>query len=224
VRASEFEVEVLPAESVSVTVTFQIPSESVDNEQLPEDKVHETLVDPAFVAVTIAVPAKVPETLISGVLSLVKLSVGELPRSEVDARSGVAGVAIVLALITRPVNADEAGESIPLTLWTAVTEYVPFASGVVKVQLPVVALAVNEQVTGEPVAGVAVSVISAPEVKDESSKVGVVSAVVLSEFDEPVSDAACKSGELEVGTVVVIAIIETDEEFAFPSSTITYAL
>jgi hypothetical protein len=47
---------------------------------------------------------------------------------------------------------------------------------------------------------------------------------VLSEFDEPVSDAACKSGELEVGTVVVIAIIETDEEFAFPSSTITYAL
>jgi hypothetical protein len=221
VRASEFEVEVLPAESVSVTVTFQIPSESVDNEQLPEDKVHETLVDPAFVAVTIAVPAKVPETLISGVLSLVKLSVEELPRSEADARSGVAGVAIVLALITRPVNADEAGESIPLTLWTAVTEYVPFASGVVKVQLPVIALAVNEQVTGDPVAGVAVSVTSAPDVNDESSKVGVVSAVTLSVDDCPVSDAVAKSGTDEVDTEVLNEIGDTSEIFPALSLTTT---
>ena len=75
----------------------------------------ETLVDPALVAVTTAVPASVPATLIVGVLSPVMLSVEELPKSEAVARSGVDGVAIVDALITKLVNALEATELIPFT-------------------------------------------------------------------------------------------------------------
>ena len=54
--------------------------------------VHKTLVAPCFVAVTTAVPEKVPETLIVGVLSEVMLSVAEPPVSEVASRSGVDGV------------------------------------------------------------------------------------------------------------------------------------
>jgi hypothetical protein len=54
--------------------------------------VQTTLVDPALVAVTTAVPEKTPETLIVGVLSEVMLSVDELPISEAKSRSGVDGV------------------------------------------------------------------------------------------------------------------------------------
>lgn len=69
------------------------------------------------------------------------------------------------------------------------TEYVPFANAGEKVQLPDVDVAVNVQVTGDPELGVAVTVTKAPVVKDVRSKVGVLSAVTLSEFEEPVSDA-----------------------------------
>jgi hypothetical protein len=75
--------------------------------QVFNEIVQETLVEPALVAVTTAVPEKVPETLIVGVLSEVMLSVAELPESEAASRSGVAGVAIVDLLITRPVSATE---------------------------------------------------------------------------------------------------------------------
>jgi hypothetical protein len=92
------------------------------------------------------------------------------------------------------------------------------------VQVPVLDDAVNVHVRGEPVAGVAVTVISAPDVKDVRSKVGVLSAVILSEFDEPESDALCRSGAPAVATVVVIAMRETAEVFERESSTSTYAL
>ena len=87
-----------------------------------DEIVQETLVEPSFVAVRIAVPAKLPETLRVGVLSLVALSVFDCPKSDELARSGVDGVAIALALITSPVNAAEGAESIPLILWVEVTE------------------------------------------------------------------------------------------------------
>jgi hypothetical protein len=82
----------LPAASVSVTDISHVPSARVANVQLFEEIVQETLVEPDFVAVTTAVPEKVPETVIVGVLSDVKLSVDELPRSEAVSRSGVDGV------------------------------------------------------------------------------------------------------------------------------------
>jgi hypothetical protein len=47
---------------------------------------------------------------------------------------------------------------------------------------------------------------------------------MLSEFDDPVSEALCKSGAAAVPTVVVKDIAETVDVFVSESSTITYAL
>jgi hypothetical protein len=86
------DVDALPAASVSVTEMLQVPSARVASVHAFEITVHETLVDPAFVAVTTAVPEKDPEALIVGVVSEVKSSVDELPVSEAISRSGVDGV------------------------------------------------------------------------------------------------------------------------------------
>jgi hypothetical protein len=104
---SPVEVVALPAASVSVTVKDQTPSARVPRVQALLEIVQVTLVDPAFVAVTTAVPEKEPETLIVGVLSEVMLSEDELPESDAESRSGVDGVATVDLLITNPVRAVE---------------------------------------------------------------------------------------------------------------------
>jgi hypothetical protein len=86
------DVVALPAASVSVTEISHVPSARAANVQAFDVMVHVTLVEPAFAAVTTAVPENDPATLIVGVLSEVVLSVEELPESEVVSRSGVAGV------------------------------------------------------------------------------------------------------------------------------------
>jgi hypothetical protein len=96
---------------------------------------------------------------------------------------------------------------------------VPLAITEEKLQEPVEPEAVKVQVTGEPTDGVAVKVTIAPEVSPATSKVGVLSAVVLSEFDEPVSDAACKSGAgVGVGGRTVTVFVDAPERFPAPSS------
>ena len=70
-----------------------------------------------------------------------------------------------------------------------VTEYVPFTKAGLKVQDPVDTEAVKVHVTGEPEAGVAVTVIRAPELNPARSNVGVVSTVLLSVADDPLSEA-----------------------------------
>jgi hypothetical protein len=90
---SAVEVVAFPAASVSVTEILQVPSAKVANVQAFDEIVHVTLVDPTFVAVTTAVPEKVPETLIVGVSSEVMLSVfNVLGVSDDESRSGVDGV------------------------------------------------------------------------------------------------------------------------------------
>ena len=105
----------MPAASVSVTEILHTPSPKVAKVQAFELIVQETLLEPALVAVRIAVPAKVPATLKVGVLSLVRLSEVDCPRSEAVAKSGVEGVAIEVALMTTFVRADEGADSMPLT-------------------------------------------------------------------------------------------------------------
>ena len=80
-------------------------------------------------------------------------------------------------------------------------------------QEPVVADAVKVQVSAEPLAGVAVSVTVAPTVKPVRSNVGVLSAVVLSVEDAPVSDAAARSGADGVAGVNVTVPAEAAEIF-----------
>ena len=204
------DVAVLPAVVESVTVKLHVPSASVPKVQLPETIVHVTSDEPALVAVTTAVPVNVPETDIVGVSSFVTLSVAELPRSDPEVKSGVAGVEILCALITSPVNATESAESTPPTVCFTLTEYVPFVNAE-KVHEPVDPDAVNVHVTGLPVDGVAVTVAEAPEVRPAKSTVGVLSAVELSVDDEPRSDPAARSGTEGTAIVVVIATFETAE-------------
>ena len=204
------EVAVLPAVVESVTVKLHVPSANVPKVQLPETIVHVTSDEPALVAVTTAVPVNVPETDIVGVSSFVTLSVAELPRSELEVKSGVAGVETLCELTTSPVNAIESAESTPPTVCFTLTEYVPFVSAE-KVHEPVDPDAVNVHVTGLPVDGVAVIVTEAPDVRPDKSKVGVLSAVELSVDDEPRSDPAARSGTEGTAIVVVIATVETVE-------------
>jgi hypothetical protein len=204
------EVAVLPATVESVTVKLHVPSASVPKVQPPETIVHVTSDEPALVAVTTAVPVNVPETDIVGVSSFVTLSVAELPRSDPEVKSGVAGVEILCELITIPVSATESAESTPPTVCFTLIEYVPFGS-VENVHEPVVPDAVNVQVTGLPVEGVAVTVTDAPEVRPDKSRVGVLSAVELSVEDEPRSDPAARSGTEGTAIVVVIETSETAE-------------
>ena len=89
-----------PLPAVSVIVTLHVPSASVPKVQLPETSVQVTSVDPAFVALRTAVPESVPETEKVGVLSLVELSVEEVPKSEDVERSGADGVATVVLMST----------------------------------------------------------------------------------------------------------------------------
>ena len=107
------EVALFPAESVSVTVMLQIPSDKVPRVQTLDATLHVTLVDPDFAAVTIAVPVNVPEAFIVGVLSRVMSSLLDLPKSESDARSGVAGVEIAILLITTFASAVLVSELTP---------------------------------------------------------------------------------------------------------------
>jgi hypothetical protein len=64
------------------------------------------------------------------------------------------------------------------------------------VQVWLVAVATKVQVTAGPEAGVAVKVTVAPTVNPPILISGVLSFVILSEFEVPVSDAVAKVGAL----------------------------
>ena len=217
VSESAVEVVALPAASVSVTVKDQTPSARVPRVHALLEIVHVTVVDPAFVAVTMAVPENEPETLIVGVLSEVTLSEDELPKSDTESRSGVDGVATVVLFITNPVNAVEELDVTLLYVCVAANEYVPFAS-VGNVQEPVEPVAVNVHVTAFPEDGVAVNVITAPVVKLEIEISGVSSFVLLSVLDDPRSDAATKSGVPVAANVTVTESVDTNERFPAAST------
>jgi hypothetical protein len=74
------------------------------------------------------------------------------------------------------------------------------------VQVWLVAVATNVQITAGPDAGVAVKVTVAPTVNPPIFISGVLSFVILSEFEVPVSDAVAKVGALGA-TKAPIAIV-----------------
>ena len=86
------DVAAFPAVSDSVTLIAHMPFESVPSVHLLEEIVQDTVAEPAFVALTFAVPVNVPEAFIVGVVTLVMSSEFEDPESDASARSGVAGV------------------------------------------------------------------------------------------------------------------------------------
>ena len=113
IESASDEALIFPAVSLIEAVILQTPSAKSDAKvQVPEEIVQITLEDP-FVAVTVAVPVKDPETFMVGLLFLVMLSLFELPESDASARSGVAGVEIAILLITTFASAVLVSELTP---------------------------------------------------------------------------------------------------------------
>jgi hypothetical protein len=186
--------DVLPAGSVRVPVTDQVPSDrdgrSHDDAE-PTTYEHD-LVVPLLVAVMVIVsPVDPPLPATAGVVSDVKLSVDEDPRSDAATRSGVPGAegAVVSTVSDR---------AVPAVDWLPARS-VNFA---VTDQLPVVNVGMShddaEPATYEQVfvvaPFVAVNSTVSPAVASGNARVGVVSEVRLSLFDEPESDASTRSG------------------------------
>jgi hypothetical protein len=91
------------------------------------------------------------------------------------------------------------------------------------VQFSDTAEATNVQVTAGPLDGVAVTVTLAPTVSPAKVKVGVASAVVLSVFEDPVSDAAVRSGA-GVGVLGVTVTVPEEAKDKLPMASTAYAL
>ena len=83
---------------------------------------------------------------------------------------------------------------------------------------PVVPVAVNEQVTAEPDAGVAVRVTTVPDSIDVMVKVGVSSAVLLSVGLLPKSEPASRSGVPGVAGLIEMVLIDAAERFPAAST------
>ena len=87
-----------------------------------------------------------------------------------------------------------------------------------KVQEPLVLVAVNEQVTAEPDAGVAVRVTTVPDSIDVMVKVGVSSAVLLSVLLVPRSEVASRSGVPGVAGLIEMVLVDAAERFPAAST------
>jgi hypothetical protein len=185
--------EMLPAGSVSVDEMFHVPSVSVGSVQFVADPityVHDTVVVPLVAEMVIVSPLVPPLALKVGVVSLVLLSELDAPVSDAANKSRPVGAAGAVPSIVMG-NAVDDGEMLP--------------AGSVNVdemfQVPSVSVG-SVQFVADPITYVhdtvvvplvAEIVIVSPLVPPLALKVGVVSLVLLSELDAPVSDAANKS-------------------------------
>jgi hypothetical protein len=161
-----------------------------------------------------AVPMKV------GVVSLVRLSVLDAPVSEAATRSGTDGATTELLTIVIE-SGDVAALVLPAaSVAVAVMACVPWARAeLVTVQLPLES-AVAVPIWVEPANTLTVLPASAVPVK-----VGVVSVVTLSVLDEPVSDAAVRSGVETAGAAASIwTVIADDAALVLPELFVAVAV
>jgi hypothetical protein len=171
--------------------------------------VHDTVVEPFVAEIVTRSPLLPPLAIdIVGVVSVVTLSVFELPVSE-DAARSVAPGADGADVSTATLRLDDAADVWPDAVCAAVIVHVPSAS-VPRSHPPVVPEAVNVHVTDVDPAFAAVMVTDAPEISPVRLMVGVLSLVVLSLLEVPVSDASAKSGVPVAGMPTAVAAAESD--------------
>jgi hypothetical protein len=153
----------------------------------------------------------------AGVVSLVTLSVFEAPVSDAEIRSGAEG-ADTEPLTTVIERAADAGLVLPeASVAVALMLCVPWASAeLVTVQLPLES-AVALPIWVEPANSLTVLPPAAVPVK-----VGVLSVVVLSVLDAPVSEAAVKSGAEGTPGAAVSIVIEraADAGLVLPAASV----
>ena len=87
-----------------------------------------------------------------------------------------------------------------------------------KVQEPLVPTAMNEQVTGFPTLGVAVSVTTVPDSREETLNVGVSSAVLLSDVLDPKSEPESRSGAAGAAGLIEIVLVDAAERLPAAST------
>ena len=217
--------DVFPAGSVSVPVTVHEPVDNVGRSHDVADPivyVQLTVVEP-FVALMVAVSPVVPplETENVGVVSVVLLSVLEFPVSDEAARSGAPG-------------ADGAVVSTTTLVAALAAETFPYVSVVVAEMLhvPAVSAGRSHEVSGSTYVQVFVvpplvaeTVMVSPTFPPAAETVGVVSFVMLSVGELPVSDAAARAGAVGAdgfGTMVSPSVVPADE--TLPAVSVRVAL
>ena len=183
----------LPNGSVNVEEMFQVPSVSVGSVQFVADPityVHDTVVVPLVAEMVIVSPLVPPLALKVGVVSLVLLSELDAPVSDAANKSRPVGAAGAVPSIVIG-NAVDDGEMLPAGS-VSVDEmfHVPSVS-VGSVQLVADPMTYVHDTVVVPL--VAEMVMVSPLVPPLALIVGVVSLVLLSESDDPASDAADKS-------------------------------
>ena len=157
-------------------------------------------------------------------VSLVKLSVFDVPVSEEGARSGVDGAEGTEESMVN-VRAPDAADSFPAaSVAFAVMARLPFESALleltVKLQFPLLS-AVVEPKELLPAKSSTVLLASAAPVK-----VGVVSLVKLSLFDVPKSELEARSGtDGAAGAAVSMLIVRAEDAFeTFPAASVALAV
>ena len=130
IDSAEPDVDTLPAGSVNVAVTDQVPSARAGRSQDDAGRryEHDTVSDPFAAVIVMVSPAEPPDADMVGVLSLVALSVDDEPRSDVVARSTAVGaVGAVVSNVTD--DAGLVGDALPAgSVTTEVTDHVPAVS------------------------------------------------------------------------------------------------
>lgn len=221
------DVDVLPAGSATVADTFHSPSAIAGRSQLFTDGdftyVHVRLVLPALLAVIVTVlPSGTDPADIAGVLSLVRLSVADVPRSDADRRSGADGAdgGVVSREIVRP----PVGPAV-FPAGSVAEEVIAQSPGasVPKSQLVTDGDFTYEQVTLELPNLLAVIVMVSPSTAPAADTVGVVSFVTLSVDDDPLSDVATRSGVPAVVDVSTVNGSAVDEFDTFPARSVCLA-
>ena len=190
------DVEVLPDGSVSVELTFHVPSVSVGSVQfveVPTTYEHDTVVLPLVAEIVMVSPLVPPVALIVGVVSLVLLSVLDDPESDDASKSTPDGADGGVVSIEMGSALDD-GDVFPAGS-VSVDEMFQFPGvNVGSVQFVDVPTTYEHDTVVLPL--LAEIVMVSPLVPPVALTVGVVSLVLLSVDDEPVSDDERRSTPL----------------------------
>jgi hypothetical protein len=186
----------LPAVSAGALVnTYELTFKSLLVSPVPTVYVPVSVVDVAFVNTTVSPVSSVTvidapsatSSLIVAVIFAVPPT-PNLPLAVVEENDETVGLVVSIVRLT----AAEITESTPAPVCFEVTDHTPSAS-VPRSQLDC-AVAVKVHVTEVEPAFVAVTVTVLPFVAPLTERVGVLSDVMLSEFEEPVSEPVSTSG------------------------------
>jgi hypothetical protein len=187
----------LPAASVGADVSaYDDTVKSALLSPVPTVYVPVRVVDVAFVSTTVSPVSSVtvidaPSATTSLIVAVIfaVLPTPNLPLAVVEENDETVGLVVSIVRLT----AAEIAESTPAPVCFEVTDHMPSAS-VPRLQLVVATAAVKVHVTEVEPALVAVTVTVLPSVAPPTERVGVLSDVMLSEFEEPVSEPVSTSG------------------------------